>query len=212
MYRYIIIIIAVCLLSLAVRAVAQKAPPEIPDTPAGQVLALLLKAFNSGDEDQWKSFIRDHWVPSDEEGRFEERLGFFKMVYGDMRGIELRRIEESTDESISVLLKGSNPKGPFEWVTAFIDVDTNKPYKLAGVGMRPADAPQYDVPDKKMTDDEIVAYMDKYLEEQVAQERFSGTVLVAKDGIPFYERVYGEACKRYNVPNKFDTKFNLGSG
>ena len=40
---------------------------------------------------------------------------------------------------------------------------------------------------------------------------FSGAVLLAKDGVPVYKAVYGTANKDYGVPNKIDTKFNLGS-
>ena len=34
---------------------------------------------------------------------------------------------------------------------------------------------------------------------------------MAKNGKTFYKRAVGEASKRYGVPNKIDTKFNLGS-
>jgi CubicO group peptidase (beta-lactamase class C family) len=40
---------------------------------------------------------------------------------------------------------------------------------------------------------------------------FSGTVLLAKDGVPIFKGAYGVANKDFNVPNRIDTKFNLGS-
>ncbi len=40
---------------------------------------------------------------------------------------------------------------------------------------------------------------------------FSGAVLVAKDGVPIFKQAYGLANKRANIPNRVDTKFNLGS-
>ena len=40
---------------------------------------------------------------------------------------------------------------------------------------------------------------------------FSGAMLLAKDGVPVYKAAYGTANKDYGVPNKIDTKFNLGS-
>lgn len=51
----------------------------------------------------------------------------------------------------------------------------------------------------------------KILEEQVEKDKFSGTVLVAKEDKVIFERAYGFACKRFNVPNRIDTKFNIGS-
>ncbi len=50
-----------------------------------------------------------------------------------------------------------------------------------------------------------------YLDGLVAKDRFSGAVLLAKDGKPVFKKAYGLASKRYNVPNRVDTKFNLGS-
>jgi len=50
-----------------------------------------------------------------------------------------------------------------------------------------------------------------YLEELDAEEKFSGAVLIAKDGEPIFERAYGMANHNYDAPNQIDTKFNLGS-
>ncbi|MCK4975389.1 MAG: beta-lactamase family protein [Anaerolineales bacterium] len=50
-----------------------------------------------------------------------------------------------------------------------------------------------------------------YLEELDAEEKFSGVVLIAKDGEPIFERAYGIANRNFDVPNQLDTKFNLGS-
>lgn len=47
--------------------------------------------------------------------------------------------------------------------------------------------------------------------EQCRRDEFSGAVLVAKGGSIITEAVCGEASKRYHVPNKIDTKFNLAS-
>ena len=53
----------------------------------------------------------------------------------------------------------------------------------------------------------IDAVMQKYIE----LDRFSGTVLLAKDGKILYEKAFGEANKSYNVKNTLDTKFNIAS-
>ncbi len=50
-----------------------------------------------------------------------------------------------------------------------------------------------------------------FIREQADQDRFSGAVLVAKDGVPVFTVAYGYANLDYQVPNKLDTKFNLGS-
>jgi CubicO group peptidase (beta-lactamase class C family) len=199
-----------CLCLLATTANSQP-PPEIPDTPAGKLMNLFIQVFNSGEEEQWKTFINDYWKPSEEEGASERRLGLFQMLYGDLGGIDLNRIAESNEYVIAVLLHARKEGGQFEWVDFTIYADSLPPHKVAMMSARPGEAPGFEVPDERLTDEEIGAFMDKYLEDQVANDRFSGTVLIAKDGQPFYTRVHGLASKRYNVPNQLDTKFNLGS-
>ncbi len=50
-----------------------------------------------------------------------------------------------------------------------------------------------------------------YLDKLAAEDTFSGTVLVARNGKPFFQRAYGMANKHRQIRNKVDTKFNLGS-
>ena len=50
-----------------------------------------------------------------------------------------------------------------------------------------------------------------YIERLADKDFFSGAVLVARDGTPIFVQAYGFANKAFNVPNKVDTTFNLGS-
>ena len=45
----------------------------------------------------------------------------------------------------------------------------------------------------------------------MARDRFAGTVLVARGDEPVFVKAYGLASRRFNVPNRVDTRFNLGS-
>jgi len=58
---------------------------------------------------------------------------------------------------------------------------------------------------------QLTTILDALINDLVQEDKFSGAVLVAKNGKPFYTRAVGEASKRYGVPNKINTKFNLGS-
>lgn len=49
------------------------------------------------------------------------------------------------------------------------------------------------------------------VEEQVKAGRFTGTVLVAKDGAPLLREGFGAADREWDIPNAPDTKFRLGS-
>ncbi len=203
----IVPLILVC--ALAFPSWAQQAPPEIPDTPAGKLLVRLIEAFNSGEEKEWTDFINNHW--KEREGKFENRLNMFKQVYSDVGGFILHRIEHSSNYSISGLMKAERPSGPIEWVMLRVQADTLPPHKLDMLSIRPGEEPGFEAPEGDLTQEQIVDFLDRYLDNLVSKDRFSGTVLIAKDGKPFYTRVHGLASKRYNIPNRLDTKFNLGS-
>jgi D-alanyl-D-alanine carboxypeptidase len=50
-----------------------------------------------------------------------------------------------------------------------------------------------------------------FIENLVAEDKFSGSVLVAKHGEVVYKKAFGMANKGCGIPNRTDTKFNLGS-
>jgi CubicO group peptidase (beta-lactamase class C family) len=61
-------------------------------------------------------------------------------------------------------------------------------------------------------DDEAFAReLNTYLDQASVADKFSGSVLVAKDGKPVFKKAYGLANKNTNAPNNVDTKFDLGS-
>jgi len=60
-------------------------------------------------------------------------------------------------------------------------------------------------------DAEVVAALGSFVDRAAAQDLFSGVVVLAKDGKPLLQRAVGVADPAHKQPNKFDTKFNLGS-
>jgi CubicO group peptidase (beta-lactamase class C family) len=57
----------------------------------------------------------------------------------------------------------------------------------------------------------VVAELVTLIEDLAAQDQFSGAVLIAQEGEPIFEGAYGLADRSSEVPNRVDTKFNLGS-
>jgi len=53
--------------------------------------------------------------------------------------------------------------------------------------------------------------LDVYAQSLTEENSFSGVVLVARDGKPIFHKAYGLASKNFQVPNRLDTKFNIGS-
>src|SRR5687767_717574 len=64
---------------------------------------------------------------------------------------------------------------------------------------------------QKTTAAEIRKELETHVDRLAAEDKFSGAVLVARDGKPIFMKAYGMANKSGNIPNRIDTKFNLGS-
>jgi CubicO group peptidase (beta-lactamase class C family) len=62
-----------------------------------------------------------------------------------------------------------------------------------------------------MSDADRAASLDTLLEELAKKDLFSGVVEVARGGKPAYRRAFGLANREWNVPNRPDTLFNVGS-
>jgi CubicO group peptidase (beta-lactamase class C family) len=58
---------------------------------------------------------------------------------------------------------------------------------------------------------EAVRAVDEALARAAAAGRFSGAVLIAKDGEPVLQRAYGMADRERGIANTLETRFNLGS-
>jgi D-alanyl-D-alanine carboxypeptidase len=64
---------------------------------------------------------------------------------------------------------------------------------------------------RRMSDAELVRDLRSHMDRLVEEDRFSGTVLFAKDGKPLFEQAYGFANRAFDAKNNVDTKFNMAS-
>ena len=62
-----------------------------------------------------------------------------------------------------------------------------------------------------MTDDLIAQELDAYLHRLSGRDVFSGAVLLARHWQPIYKNAFGLANRDFEVPNRIDTRFNIGS-
>ena len=58
---------------------------------------------------------------------------------------------------------------------------------------------------------QVVARIDSYMNAAVKFEKFSGSILIARNGVPIVTRSYGMANQELKVPNTPRTLFQLGS-
>ena len=203
--------IVLCFAGITAFVQAQTTTVDFPQTVAGQKLEGFVTAFNSGDKDAWRSWIQEDPRAVDSPKVFERRMQFFENVYGDLGGIDVSRITQSSEYVITALVHALRPTSEIEWVNMTMTFDSLPPHGWQRFSLRPTDGPDDNMPEGKLTDEQIAQNLDEYISGLVDRDRFSGAVLIAHNGRPVFEKAYGEACKRYSVPNKIDTKFNLGS-
>ena len=182
---------------------------NLPSTSPRKLLQIWLDTLNSGDVPQRTKFIEEHYSDAVLEGAKPEQMArrglrFREMVGG---GFDLYKVTQSSDSEIKALLK---EKGGFGWAEIRIQVDPAKPERITALDLDQVPTPAEARPARE--DSAALAKdVDALAEKLTAQDRFSGTILLAKDGKPFFQKAYGFADREKKIANNVDTKFRIGS-
>jgi CubicO group peptidase (beta-lactamase class C family) len=91
-----------------------------------------------------------------------------------------------------------------------VAVESLPPYRVDGFGIRPAALATTARPPLQ-SHAVMVANLDRFVQRLAEADLFSGTVLLAHNGTPLFQRAYGLQSKEYPARNRADTRFNLGS-
>ena len=188
---------------------------KLPDTTAGRRVAAYVKAFNSGNDQTMRDFLAENVSAQALERRpIEARLEVYRQMRGNRGTIEVGRVLEARDTAVTLLMRSSQGG----WFELGFEFEQAEPHKLVGLRVEDAEPPgdanetseAKDSP-ARMSESQVIETIDKHLGGIVAADEFSGVVLVAKNNSPLFQKAYGLASREYNVPNRLDTKFNLGS-
>ncbi len=172
---------------------------------AEQRVRAYFEVFNTNRRADWRKFIGENYAKSAlDKMPVDPRLANFSRLYDDTRGFSLQTLTGTKPGEFSAKVKSNLTGQDFELT---VWVEEQSPFGIVGIGIRPLAAPA----NKKMSDREITEELEKHLKKIVAADLFSGTVLIARGDDVLYEKAFGEANKDFKVPNKTDTKFNLGS-
>ncbi|HZT42713.1 MAG TPA: serine hydrolase domain-containing protein [Chthonomonadaceae bacterium] len=221
-YLYLGLIATITSLALAVGAVsaaAQSDPPAnnaaaLPDTPAGRLDRALLEAIDSGDRAAMLRFVT---TSTTEEGLLrypaEDQVTFMTRIYEQSGGLEVMQV--LPERMRGELRMNVRSKRGDHWAQLYLRVNAAHPEKLDGFGLLPRRDPEAEKADAwsegRLSEAGIVREIRKHVEKAVAEDRFSGVALVAKGEKILFNRAYGFQEKGNRIPNRLDTKFNLGS-
>jgi CubicO group peptidase (beta-lactamase class C family) len=97
----------------------------------------------------------------------------------------------------------------------FFVLTRQQPQKLVEIGMFGVEDPEKVKanvwPETKMSEPAALREIRGRLDRSAAEDRFSGVAMIAKGNKVIFQKAYGMAEKVFDVPNRIDTKFNLGS-
>ena len=97
-----------------------------------------------------------------------------------------------------------------QFVSFTMWVSVAKSPKILGLDLIPVPRPAA-FPIPRLTEGEAIAGVGALLRKKAAADRFSGAVLVAKDGEVRFADAYGQADRERGIPNTLETRFRIGS-
>ncbi len=182
-------------------APACNAQAQFPDTPAGNQAKAWLEAFNTGDADKYKEFLRKSFPSrlqnADREIGFRERTG----------GFELKKVEESTPTKLVALVQ---ERISDQFARMSVEVEAGEQHQITRVDLNAIQRPP-DFALPHLSESELLAALRKKLDEESAADRFSGAALVARNGKTVFAQAYGLADREKKTPNALKTRFRIGS-
>ena len=171
-------------------------------SPALGRLHRFIGAFNSGDPAQYPAMAQADYA----KGR--QPTAFLRLLYHDTGPLHLVRLDEVTAHSVTALVRTSIGEN---WISLKLIVEHEEPHSITAVlpnfQARPCDLS----PARQGGDEEIRVELSAYVDRLATEDRFSGAVLVARGGRILFQTVKGMASRTYGVPNRLETRFNLGS-
>ncbi len=183
----------------------------IPEGKKGERIRSLIDTFNSHDPERIRRFVEETFTKRFQKGvPMRRHIDVFLREYrlsGDLEFHSIRTyVPERKNETV-VILKAYNFDN---WRSFLIKFDKTNDYLIGALQFHPARTPT-NVDEPPLSGEQFLQEVKTIINRVCQGDVFSGTVLIAKGDRVLLSHVCGEASKRFHVPNKIDTKFNLGS-
>jgi D-alanyl-D-alanine carboxypeptidase len=207
--RLAAILLFVSILALPAPAGPAAQTPASPDKPPLAHLKGYIEAFNSTVQGTMRAFFASNFSDAAlKEVPVEQRLTRFRGAKAQLKSLTIERVV--SDDALQASLLTKSATGEYLLVRAA--VEKTPPYKLLSLSIDIVENPDAIVPpDPKPDEAAFVATARAFLEAQTKADEFSGVILVAKGPRVIFHEAYGFADREKQIPNRKDTKFNLGS-
>ena len=174
---------------------------QLPDTPAAHAFSAWLAAFNTGARDTLRAFYEQHYPSA--LGRVDQLMNF----RGATGGFDFLKVVESTPTRFAAYIQ---ERASDQFAQATLDVDSAPPHNITRLALEATERPAA-FAIKRLDEKALIDSVRDRAARDAAADRFSGAILVAHNGAPVFEQVYGLADRQRNIPNTRDTRFRIGS-
>ncbi len=175
------------------------AQTPFPDTPAGNQAKAWLEVFNAGDAEKHKEFLRKNSPARLDRAEREMSL---RELSG---GFDLKKVEESTPTKLTALFQ---ERASDQFVRFTVEVDASEQHLITRLALQGIARPaEFALP--HLSESDLLAAVKKKMDE--SGDRFSGAVLIAKNGKTLFAQAYGQADREKKTANTLKTRFRLGS-
>jgi len=165
----------------------------------------------NGTADAFEAMAQANFTPAALADRSPaDRRQLFDRLHADFGTIEVERVLRD-DDTLNLKVKGSTGLE----ATINLELEPDPPNRIAGLGVEVGGDDRPPMPaiplTSSMSPDDVSKALDDYITPLATADTFAGTVLVAKNGAPTFQRAYGLANRAQHVANTMGTRFNIGS-
>jgi D-alanyl-D-alanine carboxypeptidase len=201
--------VAAVVAALAVLALAPAPKPKPGESIERKRVAAFLSALNSGTDAALKEFIEKNFATKalarmPVEPRLRRLQGFAQ----EAAPLELKKTLEPAPEGPGFVARS---KKTGQWYEIRLELEPSPPRGIVGVQIEDSDASAMEPEPVLHADADVAREAERYLARLAGQDQFSGVVLLARRGQPFFEKAYGSADREHSIANTAATRFNIGS-
>ena len=168
---------------------------------ASEQLKNWLAAYDGPDWDAYLSFVKKNFVTEPEP--IFRNAGFRDTT----EGFDLKEIKTETPVQATALVQ---ERASDQMARIVIEVEAAEPYRIVKLHPEPIERPpQWALP--HLNEKELIRQTRQRAEELVSADKFSGAILIAKNGHAVFAQAYGLADREHHIPNSLDTRFRAGS-
>jgi D-alanyl-D-alanine carboxypeptidase len=162
---------------------------------AAEQLKNWLAGYDGTDWNAYLAFVQKSFVTPPEPML---RYPAFRDLTG---GFTLKKIEAETPVQVTAVIQERNTD---QTARIGLEVEPAEPHRIVKLHPQP-------LPPPHLSEKELIGRTRQLLENMTSADKFSGAVLMAKNGRPVFAQAYGLADREHHIPNTLHTRFGMAS-